>query len=227
MILDIAIPTYLRAEKLMRALASIKASKEACPSDVKVNVDVFYSHSAEWLETSRVVGRDWIGHHLIENGEFRLPIFWNDRLRESKADALCFLNDDILLSKTCLTIAAKEIKKMEFDGVLGFRIENITETVQPCLTSFGVIGIRYADRFPNRKVFCPEYVSLYADVELQRQAEKLGRFRFVEQCSLVHYHPAYAPDEQDFTHLHTRRNFASDRAIFERRNKAGLLWGIT
>ena len=225
--LDVVIPTFMREGKLKRALSSIHSSIEQCGEDVEVMVRVFYSSPEEWTVAKREMIFSWLKCELLPNREFKLPDFWNDRLKESTADAMCYLTDDVLLNRYCLAIAVMEIQKMGFDGVVGFNIENITEAFQPCLAAFGVIGLKYADRFKDRKVFCPDYTSLYADLELQKQAEILGRFKFHKDCILIHYHPAYTLGEKDSTHAHTRRDFSKDRGTYERRSARDLVWGIT
>lgn len=225
--LDVVIPTYLREEKLARALSSIHGALDCLPADVFAKVRVFYSSQAEKAAAEKAFDYPWLEILLYEEKDFSLPRFWNHALRTSPGEAMCYLTDDVLLNRWCLAIACMEIKKMDFDGVVGFAIENITEPHQPCLAAFGVIGAKYADRFENRQVFCPEYRSLFADTELQRQAEILGRFRFHKACSLVHYHPAYTPEEADATHAHTRREFESDRKTFEKRTAQDLVWGIS
>lgn len=228
--LDVVIPTFMREEKLKRALLSVNEAIEQCSNDIQVRIKVYYSHAGEFSSAIKGMDWAWIEHHLLPqvSSKFKLPDFWNDRLRESTADAMCYLTDDVLLNRYCLAIAAMEIKKMEFDGVIGFNIENITEPYQPCLAAFGIIGLKYADRFKDRQVFCPDYTSLYADLEVEKQATILGRFKFHKACILVHFHPAYTLSEgKDATHLHTRRDFDKDRTTYDRRMARDLVWGLS
>ena len=228
MILEVVIPTYLREDKLKRTLSSVRAAAEQCGESVEVKVKVFYSHAGEWAKAREEMDWPWIEHSFLTPRNFKLPDFWNDRLKESTADAMCYLTDDVLLNRYCLAIGAMEIKKMEFDGVIGFNIENITEPYQPCLAAFGIIGLKYANRFKDRKVFCPDYTSLYADLEVEKQATILGRFKFHKACILVHFHPAYTLSEgKDSTHLHTRRDFNKDKDTYDRRAARDLVWGLS
>jgi len=224
--LDIVIPTLKRKDKLERTLASIRCAITNSGSHVDAHIKVFYSDKEEYLNISDESGWPWVKNFLLPEKEFRITDFWNDRLKESTADVFCYLTDDISLDKFCLANMEPAINGMGFDGVLGFRIENITEREQPCLASFGVIGLKYADRFIDRKVFCPDYCSLFADMEFQRQAEALGKFKFVPECSLVHYHPNYMLAGNDSTHKHYRRNDSMDRKTFELRSKRNLIWGL-
>lgn len=227
--LEIVIPTYLREEKLIRTLSSVRNAMDQLGPDVEASVKVCYSSEAECAVNTKGMNWPWIQHCLIEKypDGFKLPRFWNDVLRACRADALCYLTDDVLLNRYCLAIAAMEIRKMNFDGVIGFAIENITEPHQPCQAAFGVIGMRYADQFKDRRCFCPDYTSLYADIELQKQAQVLGKFKFHTSCTLVHFHPAYEPNEMDQTHMHARRNSQLDRETFERRSERDLVWGLS
>ena len=140
--LDVVIPTFMREGKLKRALSSVRGAMDQCRGDPEVQVRVFYSNPEEWQAARREMAWDWIQCELLPNREFKLPEFWNDRLKESIADAMCYLTDDVLLNKYCLAIAMMELKKLEMDGVVGFNIENITEPYQPCLAAFGIIGLK-------------------------------------------------------------------------------------
>jgi hypothetical protein len=231
MILEVVIPTFKRFDKLKRTLGSIHncmAMFKLCKENSSVRVKVCYSSPKDYEQGKEELGYEWIEHYLLEpyDDGFKLPRFWNDMLRACTADAMCYLTDDVLLNRYCLIIGAMEISKMEFDGVIGFSIENHTEPVQPCLASFGIVGIKYADRFKDRAIFCPEYTLLFADMELQKQAEKLGRFKFHTACSLVHFHPAYELDEMDDTHDHARRDYHEDVSMFRYRSNNNLIWGI-
>jgi hypothetical protein len=221
--MDVVIPTFMREEKLRRTLASIHTALGVC--NFPVNVKVFYSDPDEKLRAEKDLDFSWLEHKIYGSEDFRAPVFWNDYLKTMDADALVYLTDDVLIDRYCLLIASEHLKKMDFDGVIGFNIDNRVEEVQPCLAAFGVLGAKFADRFPGREVFCPDYYSLFADVELEKYAKFVGRFKFEHACKLVHFHPAYAPDEADETHLWTRRRVSREAAFFEMRQSKGLLWG--
>lgn len=221
---DVVIPTYGRPEKLRRTLASVHSALMVCRD--RVTVHVFYSVEAEYQAAKEELNFSWLSHWMLPEGmDFRAPAFWNHYLRTMHADALVYLTDDILLDQYCLLIALETIKKMEFDGVVGFHIENHIEEKQPCLAAFGVVGRKFAERFPDRGAFCPDYYSLFADVELQAFAESVKRFTFHEACRLVHHHPSYEPGAMDATHVHTRRRVHKETDIYMQRKERGLVWG--
>lgn len=222
---DVVLPTYQREEMLRRTLTSIHSAIELCRD--KVEVKVFYSLEEEWKKAKEEMQYSWLWHEMLPSlhDDFRAINFWNWYLKQMGSDALVYLTDDILLDRFCLLIAIEEIKKMDLDGVVGFHIDNRTEERQPCLAAFGVVGKKFAERFPDRAVFCPDYYSLFADLELQAYAESVGRFKFQSACRLVHYHPSYTNEVPDATHLHTRRRVSRESGIYLEREKAGLLWG--
>ena len=223
-IIDVVIPTYGRPEKLRRALASVHTSLQLCRD--RIEVHVFYSDEKEYDEAKKDLKFKWLDHWMLPPRlDFRATHFWNHYLKTMYADALVYLTDDILLDQYCLLIAVEEIRKMSFDGVVGFNIDNRVEEKQPCLAAFGVIGAKFADRFPSRAAFCPDYYSLFADVELQAYAEEVKCFKFHEACRLVHFHPDYEQGSMDLTHLHTRRRVHKETDIYLRRRDAGLVWG--
>lgn len=221
---DVVIPSYGRVEKLKRTLASVHTAMNHCGA--RIDVHVFFSDLKEYKEASKDMQFPWLSFWMLPEGQdFRAPLFWNNYLRTMYVDALVYLTDDIRLDQYCLLIAINEIEKMKFDGVIGFNIDNKIESEQPCKAAFGIIGKEFAERFPGRAVFCPDYYSLFSDVELQQYAEKIGKFKFHTACKLVHYHPGYESEEMDATHMHTRRRKEKEVKIFSERQEKGLIWG--
>jgi len=225
--LEIIIPTYKRQKKLIRTLASVKLALTHLPPNVVTSVNVYYSTPEEWLDAAKVVGRKWVNHHLLEptKESFSVPKFWNDRLKNSQADMVCYLTDDVELNQFCLKVGVENLTRVDLDGLVGFCVFNINEPKQPCQASFGIMGKAFIDGFKNRRVFCPEYYLLFADCELEAYAKSVCKFKFVKDCILAHYHPSYVPAEHDETHEHIRENKMIDQAIYDARKKKGLIWG--
>jgi len=220
--LDVVIPTYRRAEKLKRCIESVQIAKRHL-FGVRVDIHVYFSSVSE-LEVFQAtpLGKTCY-YHLLEK-EFKPPVFWNDRLRYMTADALCYLTDDVVLDPMCLVKAWNELLRLRLDGVVGFEISNATDG-QPAKAAFSMIGRHYRNRFPEAKVFCPEYWCFYLDTELEMYASSINKFIFCKDTKLSHAHPVFLKAEPDECHKHHRRNSDKDVAMWAIRRAEKLLWG--
>ena len=158
--------------------------------------------------------------------EYRVPDFWNKYLRECKVDVMCYLNDDVIIKEDMFRqiIKAFAIHFPDLDGIIGLNQKNITD-LQKVKSAFGAIGIKYADRFPNREVFCPDYYRFFADFELWQYAKQINKFVFCKEAQLVHLHPAFYKNLEDETHKEVRKYLSLDKKTFQRRQIEELLWG--
>ena len=158
--------------------------------------------------------------------EYTVPTFWNSYLKDMKADALLYLNDDTELYEDTLEVVIEDFQR-EFpdtDGVLGLNQVNIKDP-HKVESAFGVIGTKYADRFPNRQVWCPDYHRFYGDWELWKHAKDRGRFYFSPVARINHYHPCTDTKLEDATHYAVRTYLKQDKITFQRRQALDLLWG--
>jgi len=161
---------------------------------------------------------------MVKN--YRVPSFWNDHLKDMRADAMMYLNDDVLLFDNTVELAIETFEK-EFpdnDGVLGLSQANLPEgdTLEG---AFGLIGTKFADRFPDRKAICPDYYRFYSDKELWLYSTEIGKFHYDPQIKIKHLHAAYYKDALDQTHLDVRKHLAKDKYTYNQRQSQKLLWG--
>lgn len=201
-IVDIVIPTWQRPEKLARCLASIQ--RQTYPA---------------------------IRVHAVEDTD-RLFAFgvWNRFLASwAEGDLFVYLCDDTELDPGCIAAAVDEfeLRWPDTDGVVGFHQSNIAGQSGWCRSAMGMVGRAFAERYPDRQVFCPDYGRFHADSEMGAYARILGRFTYCEAASLVHYHPAHCKAEMDETHRVVRGavEVAQDRETWNARQGMGLLWG--
>jgi len=224
---DIVIPSKGRQQMLKGCLDSLAEEIVRTPQHTfKVIVYVDSKKEYDDLHLYKIIHplHIWVSGRVL-NGNYRAPHFWNDYLKDMKADALIYLNDDCKVQVNCLRnglLALQE--KFNGDGVIGFNQSNAT-TRGTCPAAFGIIGSKYADRFPERKVWCPEYHCLYTDQELYEYAEKIGKFYYAEQCSVLHFHPVFTGKTPDKTHMENRKNKSQDVATHNLRVSKKLLWG--
>jgi len=198
--IDIVIATYKREQKLKRCLCSILDNS--------------------YLKTT-------FYRIFIESDYNRLFVFgiWNKYIRTSTADIIFWLNDDIKLFPDCIEKAVKCMVD-NFPDTDGMVTLNQSNMEQGRKGGVGLVGRKFADRFPERRCFCPDYKIFHADAELQTFAESINKFKYGEDAKVTHYHPALFKNEMDDTHINSRKqNSSSDLQIWRERKADGLLWG--
>jgi len=149
----------------------------------------------------------------------------NREVKNMQGDWFLGLSDDTELLPDCLE-RLDEIARVTFpdtDGVIGLNQINIPDAPQgaiPCT------GRKFAERFPNMQIQCPDYMYWNAEKEFEKYARSIGKFIWCSEARLNHYHPSVMPKEMDETHRELRqRTTACDMDVYEKRNAAGLLWG--
>jgi len=220
--LDIVIPTKWRKEKLDNCLNALLKSIH----DDTTDIYLYFSEEDEAKMYNQVfVGVENVKVHLLDF-EYRVPPFWNTHLKNMTADGMCYMNDDVEVFEDTVEKIKLEFYRyfVDYDGVVGLNQLNLNE-FQKVEGAFGVIGAKYADRFPDRQVFCPDYYRFYGDFELMKQAKEVGKFHFSHEAQLVHNHPCINKKFQDATHADVRKHIAKDKHTFKIRQARGLLWG--
>jgi hypothetical protein len=226
--IDIVIPTYHRREKLINCLGSIEQARTRL--DCYSYIYVYYSDTEDYKRDNQCL-RQYknILPRLLEK-PYKASTFWNDHLKESTADVMVYLNDDVILEINCLLRlnTAMDIYYPDTDGLIAITQDNIPED-QACKTAFGAIGTKFADRFPNRKVMCEDYERFYFDQELGEYAQKHNKlFHSMNRTIaplLTHLHPAFFKDMMDETHSCNRIPLDKDKTTYNKRRKQKLLWG--
>ena len=221
--LDIVIPTLNRKEKLTNCLNSIFHSYKG----QNITLHIYFSLKEEfnywsnWFKESSLP----IELHLLDV-PYRVPDFWNSHLQKMQSDALCYLNDDILLEDDTFEVIFEEFPKAfpDYDGVMGLRQANLPKD-QTVEGAFGIIGSKYAERFPARQVWCPEYERFFGDWETWQMAKSIDKFYFCIPARIKHLHPITDKALEDKTHHEVRKHLPKDKQTFKIRQSQGLLWG--
>jgi hypothetical protein len=224
MLLDIVIPSKWRRNKLDNCLNSLFKSIH----DEDVNIYLYFSVKEEY-DIYYAIFKDIpnIKPVLLET-EYRVPTFWNTHLQKMTADGLVYLNDDIEVFEDTIDKIKLEFYRYfpDYDGVIGLNQLNLNE-FQKVEGAFGVIGRKYAERFPNKQVFCLDYYRFWGDFELMQHAKEIHKFHFSTEAQLIHNHPCTNRKFQDATHEDVRKYISKDKEIFNKRKEKGLLWGRT
>lgn len=221
--LDLVIPTKGRIEKLDNCINSILHSIR----DQDVSIYIYFSIKEEYNYYQSIFKDTGLPvYNILMNEDYKVPRFWNKHLKYMEADALCYLNDDVLLLEDTISTLFDMYQSRfpDFEGVMGLNQVNVLSSSK-VEAAFGVIGKKYADSFPDRKVWCPDYYRFYADFELWRFAKKTNRFEFASPVQIHHLHPCTDRKLADETHADVRTWIDTDRETFRIRSTKNLLWG--
>ena len=234
MLLDVVITSHHRTEKLYKLLMSLgrcvlnnglwdSVSFHIKITDINDKIDLL---DGRYQLPEIVMSRT---KFYMIGEKFRAPSVWNHHLGYMKADVMVYLTDDIEVAEDFLQqiMLQTAIYMPDYDGVIGFNQTNLEGVVRVCKAAFGAVGRVFAERFPDKQVFCPDYGHLYIDTELEAAAKHAGRFWWCSEIQLVHYHPAVNPDWYDATHEHIRNMYkAEDIRMWNARKVRNWIWGI-
>jgi hypothetical protein len=204
-------------------LRSVLAEPEA--SRVRVFVYVDNGDRASFDRFRKEKAFASVAFELLES-QHRAFGVWNRHLREHPESSMMYVCDDIEIQPNCLRVVLEKLEATT-DRVIGLHQVNFTGRKESGFSrsAMGVIGRRFADRFPDRQCFCPDYTSFHADSELGKYARKVGRFLFMGDAQIVHHHPNLEPREIDETHHVVRQASGRDRERWRERTERALIWG--
>lgn len=132
--------------------------------------------------------------------------------------------DDMEMQEGCLKSAFECFNKNfpDLDGLVGFNQVNIPDG---CQVAACMVGRKFAERFPNRIVYCPEYHHFGVDVECLEYAKSVNKYVYCPEAKVYHHHPAHSDYKQDGTYKLLRKFAVNDHSIQAERKAKGLVWG--
>ena len=140
----------------------------------------------------------------------------NRVLKEFDSDYYVYASDDLFFPPDCIKYAMIKMGERFPDG---FGVVSIGKKHR---CAFGLFGRKFADHFPNRQVFCPDFIHYGSDSELWRTVNELGKFAFIaHRPSSVNH--ARIKDE---TWRMARGSRRRDHELYFKREEMGLRWGI-
>lgn len=142
----------------------------------------------------------------------------NRALREmGDTDAVLYASDDLAFDPMCITEAATMLRARfpDGDGLIG--LNTLGTSIQ---SAFGLMGKKFIDRFPDRQVFCPDYIHFASDNEVGDFARLEHRFCFCPKAIIRH---TKLRDTTTELGLAVKR---LDRAAWRHRRNKGLCWGV-
>ena len=131
--------------------------------------------------------------------------------------------DDMIFHSGAVQIAIEAMNNVfpNENGVIGFNQVNLENS---CEAGFTLIGRKFIDHLRPHGLFCPDYKHYYADTELHKFATTFGRFRFIKEAKIDHYHFSVT-GEKDSTALISQQSREEDKETAKKREEQGLLWG--
>ncbi len=218
--IDIVIPTRKRFEQLNLLLTTIADA-------IVPNTTVWIFFDA-WKELNQFkrgskFSYSWLNLRVLQR-PFTPPTFFNDFMYLSEADIVINLSDHCTVDKNWLKEICRAFRDKfpDYDGVIGAKVSDLPDNFLN--SAFCAIGSKFADRFPNRAVWCSDYKVFYCDEELGLFAKSVGKFYFCPAATVTYYFPHFTAKIDD-TWKWARRNKTHDVEMNKARHKANLLWG--
>lgn len=205
--INIIIPTYNRPDLLIKTIHSIKRN-----SYKDVSIFVVVDGNREILE--KVLPEDVA---ILFNPERRDWVYSINRgIFYAISDAVIYAADDLIFQEDCLerAVRAMEEKFPDGDGLVA-----IKQSVVGCNTAFGMFGHKFIERFPERCVFCPDYIHYCGDSELGQFARNINCLYVCNEAKVVHHRL------KDATYNIAKPVEGKDFHCHRVRRDAGLLWG--
>lgn len=143
------------------------------------------------------------------------PKSLNRIFRETDDDYYFYASDDLHFNLDTITKAMADMKKLfpDGDGVIG-----ITQNLGKfCPAAFGLVGRKFINRFPDRKLMYPRYIHFCSDSELWRYSRKIKRFHLSKAA--VHHNRPF-----DNCKKLAQTTLARDRRIWFPRRDSGRFW---
>jgi len=140
----------------------------------------------------------------------------NRVLKEFDSDYYIYASDDLFFPPDCIECAMAKMRECFPDG---FGVVTIGKKNR---SAFGLFGRKWADHFPDRQVFCPDFIHYAGDSELHRTVTKLGKFAFPPKrdSGVQHFRL------KDETWRLARAIRDRDHTIRHEREGKGYMWGV-
>ena len=203
----VVIPTLDRWSLLQKTVESIHSNTYK-----DVSVLIIVDGNQELLQLAKSLSAE-----VLFNEERRDWVWsMNRALRYKREGAVIYASDDLEFDPRCIEIAVNRLeeKMPNTDGLIA-----IKQSVVGCSTAFGLLGHRFIERFPDRAVFCPDYVHYGSDSELGRFAHSINRLHICDEARVKHHRL------QDTTYRTAKPMEIQDFHYIDIRREAGLLWG--
>jgi len=137
-------------------------------------------------------------------------------LKRFVSDYYICASDDFVFPPDCIESAVRLIQERFPDGDGAVSLWKRNNAV------IGLYGRKFVERFPERQMFCPEYIHYCADAECAQVVKKLKKVANLPRGESNVKHLG----ERDETHSLAQKSRAKDSERYEKREEKGYKWGI-
>jgi len=136
--------------------------------------------------------------------------------------AILNATDDLVFYPGTISTAVAKLERTfrDTDGVIGL---NQYQDGNPKgrKYAFCLIGRKFAERYPGRQIYCPDYIHFNSDRELGFHAQNVRKFCFLPAAKIVHIR---LPDN---TTKLGRTVYVRDKRMYRERQARKILWGLS
>jgi len=211
----IVIPTRNRIKKLERTLQTIPLLDCMHIHIICDGDSDSYNHFSNYRED---VGVTLIPSH---NGS----VFCRNYIISQEQDGVLYATDDILFSEGSIQKAFETFNRtfQDDDGVVGFKQDR---SPQDCPTGVALVGQKFLQRYPEKKLFFPGYFHFSAQ-EIYRLCCMIQKNVFItsDELRIKHLHPGFIKEEMDQTHVDARKYRNKDLKLAVDRQISRIVWG--
>ena len=221
--LTLVVSTRNRLDKLKRMLDSIEYDNIDFPFLIIIVCDADKATYGAMLKDERVgVSK------LVDSKTPKGSVFCRNVGTQLAIDGVSWGVDDVVYEPGFFNRAFVKYNSNfpESDGILAFNVLNNKTRVRKRKQSrcgLGMVGKVWLDRYPERKLFCPEY-NHFSVQEIALLGMKLNKLILAEDLKVYHLSPA-AGELVDRTHIEARKYRQEDKQVSGRRHKEGKIWG--
>lgn len=212
--INVVIPTHDRWKLLKQTLKSL-AKQTYEDYSVHVVVDGNPVMIPDWLRRPEI--------HLIslkDRGD--VVAAYGHFTKRCESGAILNASDDLRFHPQCLSAAVYGLKKHFPKGMGVVGLNQLQEGLpRGRRYAFTLMNRRYVEHFPDRIIFCPDYVHYCSDMENGKFAQRRRCFFYCESAKVDHIRV------KDMTTQLGLQEYKTDRDIYRIRTNKGLLWGQT
>ena len=209
--ITVLIPTISseRIQTLFQAVISIQAGKYRDTHVVIIsdgNLHIYKEAKKTLRNVSVILNKERMGW----------PATINKMVKELNSECFAYASDDLIFPSDCLHCALHTMRRRFPDG------DGVVTLGKKNRCAFGLFGSKFADRFPDRQIFCPDYFHYGGDSELYRTLMSLNRFAYPPKRDSQVQHSRL----KDGSWIMARKKRTKDLAMYKLRAEKGFSWGI-
>lgn len=216
-LITVSIPTIARPQLLKQTIESLKRQNHE-------NIDLIITVDGDpdllrYVNNNIPLLKEFRPTPTILFNDHRRDWIWTQNYILEKhftGDAFLYASDDLVFDPDAILLAAGRLFKKAPDGD---GMTTIMQDVIGCTSAFGLVGRKFAERFPRGRIFCPDYIHYCSDFELGRYARHVGRMYHGDGAKVIHHRPH--DKTQQLAKPLERRDFKAQKERGER----GWLWG--